>query len=216
MYYEPSHEGLDRVQAIRYYSRMQILLTVAPLLQKSSSPRVVTVLGAGKEGQLWADDLYLKDHYSLPNAAGASASMMTLFLEEFQKQPGNAKISFVHLYPGLVGGTGLTIKGLPGWAQVLVDWIATPLMRWFGYSVEEAGERVLYAATSPMFPAKDRQGREEAERGSDGGKGSGVYLAQGDSTVVPGNKVLSGLREDEMGTKVWDHTNKIFSSVQRS
>jgi NAD(P)-dependent dehydrogenase (short-subunit alcohol dehydrogenase family) len=210
-----SPEGLDRVQAIRFYSRMRFLATLSPLLQKSSNPHVVSVLGAGLEGKLWADDLHLKDHFSLPNAAGAAGSMMSLYLEQFSKQSSNDRISLVHTFPGIVGGTGLKLEGIPWILQPLFDWVALPLMRLFGYTIEEAGERALYAATSDKFTAKGAKS-EGAAKGSDGSVGSGVYLLDQNSEPVPGNKVLDELRSEGLGSKVWAHTNEVFAQVERS
>lgn len=213
--FDESAEGLDKVQAIRFYSRMRFLLTLAPLLKKAENPRVVSVLGAGKEGQLWPEDWTLKNHFSLPNAAGASASMMTLFLEEFADQPGNENVSLVHVFPGIVGGTGIVIEGLPWWAQFLVKWVASPAMKLFGFTVEEAGERVLYAATSEKFPSK-RDNKQGAEKGSNGSEGSGVYLADSDSSAVPGNKILTEFREKNIGQQVWEHTLEKLREVERA
>jgi NAD(P)-dependent dehydrogenase (short-subunit alcohol dehydrogenase family) len=215
--YDENGEGLDRVTTIRYYSRMRFLLTLAPLLRKSSSPRVVTVLGGGGESTLWPEDWTLKDHYNIPNAGGAAVSMITLFFEEFVKQPGNEKIGAVHIAPGLVGGTALTFAGFPGWAQPLVNWIVLPLINLFGMTIEESGERVLYAATSPKFPSRKSEAvQTEVEKGSDGEFGSGVYLVKGTSDVVPGNKVLKGFKEEKMGERVWKHTLEKFDEVERS
>jgi NAD(P)-dependent dehydrogenase (short-subunit alcohol dehydrogenase family) len=215
--YDENGEGLDRVQTIRYYSRMRFLLTLAPLLRRSPSPRVVTVLGGGGESKLWPEDWSLKDHYNIPNAGGAAVSMMTLFLEEFVKEPGNEKICAVHIAPGLVGGTTLTFAGFPGWAQPLVNWIVLPFINLLGMKIDEAGERVLYAATSAKFPGpKAEVVQTDVEKGSDGKPGSGVYLVRGNSEVVPGNQVLMGFREEKMGERVWGHTLDKFAEVQRS
>ncbi|KAF2119146.1 hypothetical protein BDV96DRAFT_643295 [Lophiotrema nucula] len=210
LHYTENGEGLDKVQAIRFYSRMRFVVTLAPLLRKAESPRVVTVLGAGTEGKLFPEDWTLKDHYSLPAAAGSAGSMVTLYLEELAKQPGNEKISFIHSFPGIVGGTGIKIEGLPSWAQVVVDWIALPAMNLFGATVDEAGERVLYIATSEQFPSKS-QG--EGEAGSNGQKGTGVYIVHSDSSAIPGNKVLTAHRENGMGEKVWEHTSEVFGRI---
>ncbi|KAF2729889.1 hypothetical protein EJ04DRAFT_515626 [Polyplosphaeria fusca] len=213
---DESPEGLDRVQAIRHYSRMRFLVTLRPLLLKSASPRVVTVLGAGMEGKLWADDLLLKDNYSLLGAASASGSMVTLYLESFAKQPGNDQISLVHTYPGTVGGTGLKVEGLPWFVKPLY-WIAVPLINLFGMTIEQAGERTLYAGTSDKFPAKAHAGTSSAAApGSNGTVGSGVYLVGGDSKPIPGHKTLTGLRSKGLEEKVWDHTNEILEKVERS
>lgn len=211
--YVDNGEGLDKVQAIRFYSRMRFVVTLAPLLRKAQSPRVVTILGAGKEGKLIPEDWTLKDHYSLPAAADSAGSMVTLFLEEFSKQPGNENISLVHTFPGVVGGTGnFTIDGLPAIAQFLVNWIVVPIINTVGYTTDEAGERALYAATSEKFASKKDAGSEAAV-GSDGSQGSGVYIVHSDSEAIPGNKVLTGHRENDMGRKVWEHTNEVYARI---
>jgi NAD(P)-dependent dehydrogenase (short-subunit alcohol dehydrogenase family) len=213
--YEDNTEGLDRAQAIRYYARMRILLTLRPLLLKSPAPRVVSVLAAGTEGPLYPEDWTLKDHYSLANAAKASGSMMTLFYEEFSKQPENDKISIVYTYPGIVGGTEVKIKGLPGWVEFLVNLVARPVMRLIGQTVEESGERVMYAATNPQFKSRG-EGGKQAAIGSDGSQGSGVYLLHNDSEVIPGNEALTDLRKKEMEKGVWDHTMEVFERVEKA
>ncbi|KAF2651671.1 NAD(P)-binding protein [Lophiostoma macrostomum CBS 122681] len=210
-----SPEGLDRVQAIRYYSRMRFLLTLRPLLLKAPAPRVINVLGAGTEGELWPEDWTLKEHYSIGNAAGAAGSMTTLFFEEFAKQQGNEKIAIGYTFPGIVGGTGLTLEGLPWWLSPILGWVISPLMKLFGYSIEEAGERALFAGTSEQFVSKS-QGGEAAAKGSDGTVGSSVYLVHSDSSVIPGNKALTGLREKKLGKQVWEHTLEVFEKVERS
>ncbi|KAF2436585.1 hypothetical protein EJ08DRAFT_555407, partial [Tothia fuscella] len=145
---EMSPEGVDRLTAIRYYSRMRFLMTLLPLLRKSSNPRVVSVLGAGQEGQLWPEDWTMEKHWGLANAAGASGSLKTLMLEQLSEKEENKNISFVHLFPGLVGDTGLKFEGLGFITNALLVWIGRPLVWLFSRSGAEAGERVLYAATS--------------------------------------------------------------------
>ena len=213
---EESPEGLDRVQTIRYYARSRFVLTLEPLLQKSAAPRIVTVLGGGGEGKLWPEDWALKHHYNIPNAGNAACSMISLFLEEFVKRPGNDKVRAVHAAPGLVGGTTLKWANFPKWGQLLVNWLVTPLLNTFGYSVEEAGERVIYAATSETLPSRAEKKTQGVEKGSDGKEGSGVYLLRGSSDVVPGNAVMTQLRNEQMGEKVWAHTLEKFEEVERS
>ncbi|KAF2267584.1 NAD(P)-binding protein [Lojkania enalia] len=213
LHYDESPEGLDRLLTIRYYARIRFLLTLAPLLRKSENPKVVSVLGAGTEGKLFPEDWQLKNHYSLPNAAGAASSMMALFLEEFAKRPENEGIGIVYTFPGLVGGTGLRFEGLPWWAKVLVDWVMAPVMRLFGYSIDEVGERTLYGATCEKLVAKEKRD-DGAAKGSDGAIGSGVYLLHSDSNVIPGNKMLTQLREQGMGEKVWEHTIEVFGRIE--
>jgi len=213
---EGTTEGFDTTQAIRFYSRMRFLVALAPALRKAPSPRVVSVLAGGQEGELFKDDMLLEKNYSLIKAAGQAASLMTLFFEAFKNQPGNENISLVHLFPGLVGGTGLTIKGLGAILQTLVDWIAVPLMKLFGFTPEEAGERVLYAATSSKFrrvqPGEASEGTE-VEKGTDGKAGSGVYLVQGNSSVLTENKVLKQYKDTGAAEFVYNYTLEQYERI---
>ncbi|KAK4995685.1 hypothetical protein LTR66_004546 [Elasticomyces elasticus] len=217
--YDLSPEGLERCMCIRYYARTRFLLTLLPLLRAAPHPRVVSVLGGGKEGPLWPEDWLLKKHFGLINASGAAGSMQTLMFEALSAQPENGKVAFVHGFPGLVGGTGLTFKGLGTIGSFLVSWVLMPVTRLVGYSTTEAGERVLFAATGGRFPAKAAYAVEDigvVEKGSDGKVGSGVYLVNGDSSVVPGNKQLQVLRADDVGAKVYKHTMEEFARIANS
>lgn len=214
-----SPEGLDRLTALRYYSRMRFLVTLAPLLRESPSPRVVSVLASGMEGRLFGDDLLLEKNFSAMNAATAATTMTTLFLEEFARLESNERVVCCHVYPGWVGDTGMRVgDGFPGWLRVVLDWIVAPVMRWVGYTSEEAGERVIFAATSGRFRRlKEGLSGEGTlvQKAVDGRLGGGVYLVQGDSSVKTQNDTLRQLREDGMGRKVYDHTLEQFDRVDR-
>jgi hypothetical protein len=131
------------------------------------------------------------------------------------KQPGNEKITVGYTFPGIVDGAVHVLQGLPWWASPFVNWVVGPVLKLFSYSIDEAGERSLFAATSEQFVSKS-QGGEGAAKGSDGVVGSGMYLVHGDSSVIPGNKVLTGLRERNMGKQVWEHTLETFGKVEKS
>jgi NAD(P)-dependent dehydrogenase (short-subunit alcohol dehydrogenase family) len=207
-------EGVDRVTALRHYSRAQILVTLAPLLRKAVHPRVVTVQAGGKEGAIPADDLLFKSGYSVAKAAAAGPAYITLFLEEFAQQPENEKISLIHAYPGIVAGTGLRLDGLPFWLGWVAS-VASFLLNVIGYSLDESGERILYSATSPLFlsAAEAREGGDAA-KGSTGEVGTGVYLVDGDDSVIAGTAVLTGHRAKELGERVYTHTLKVLSDIE--
>lgn len=215
-----SAEGLDKITSIRYYARMRFVVALLPLLRAAPSPRVISVLAGGKEGQLWPDDFHLKSHYSVGIAAGASASMTTLFMEELASQKANEKISTVHLFPGLVADTGLSqqTEHFGPVMRFLFGWIVLPLLSPFAYTAQEAGERVLFAATEKeRFPAKVEDGTMTqglVQKGSDGKVGSGVYLVQGNSSTVEAPKVLSEMRNSGVGDKLYAHTMEEFEKVK--
>jgi len=130
-----SPEGVDRLTSIRYYSRFRILLTLLPLLRAAPSARVVSVLAGGQEGELWEDDWTMEKHWGLIAAGGAAASLTTLSFEQLAAQPDNKEISFIHVYPGLVSGTGLQIQGL---SAVAGNYAAVPP------SEEDRGKRTSF------------------------------------------------------------------------
>lgn len=209
-----SPEGLDRLTALRYYSRMRFLVTLAPLLQKSPSPRVVSVLGSGNEGTLDVDDLLLTKGYGVIKAAIAAGTMTTLFLEQWSQRKDMEKVVFIHVYPGVVGDTALTLgPNVPGWAKWLVDWILGPMMRLMGYTAAEAGERVIFAATNGRFRRLE-EGRSGVgtlvQQALDGKVGGGLYLVQADSSVKTQNAALKKQREEGVGKIVFDHTLEVF------
>lgn len=189
-------EGLDRITAIRYHARMAFVVQLLPLLRKSPTPRVVSILAGGQEGALNLDDLGMTqaENYGFIYAAGASSSMTTLFFEHASHQPDNKDIVFIHIYPGLVK-TKLRLEG--GFlATFLYTWILQNfLMNFVGYSSEEAGERVLFAVTH------DGLTRAQADD-------TGVFLVKEDSSFVAnrGSKMLNQLREQGAAAKVYEYT----------
>ena len=213
----PSSEGLDKITSIRFYARMLFLVNLLPLLRASPSPRVISVLAGGQEGQLWPDDFPLEKHYSIAKAAGASASMTTFFLEELSKQPENEKIVFVHLFPGLVTDTGLSqTEHFGAVTKFLLGWILLPLLKPFGYTSQEVGERVLFAATTRSFQRLDAGASAEegvASKRSNEQSGSGIYLVQADSSTVEAPKIFREMREQGIGQKLYDHTMEEFARI---
>lgn len=213
----PSSEGLDKITSIRYYARMLFVVNLLPLLRSAPSPRVISVLAGGKEGQLWSDDLLLEKHYSVGIAAGASASMTTLFMEQLAAQQPNSKIVFVHVFPGLVSDTNLfNTEHFGPLLKFFIGWIVMPLIRPFCYTSEEVGERVIFAATSGRLrKLADGVSGEGSlvSVGSNGKIGSGVYLVQADSSTVEAPKVLKEMREQGTGGKLYEHTMDVFGAT---
>ncbi len=217
-YRDESVEGLDRQFAIQYYSRMRFLVTLAPLLRQSPSPRVVSVLSAGNEGQIYEDDWLFKKR-SIAKGLGAPMSMTTLFLEEFARQPENGKMVLEHVYPGWVGDTGFKIYGLPWLVEkVVFGWIIIPLGKRLAYTSEEAGERVLFAATSGRF-RRLKEGMSAdgsmVQKGVDGRIGSGVYILGAASQTLAANKILKRLQSEGFSKKVYAHTMEEFEKIAK-
>ncbi|KAF7719301.1 Uncharacterized protein PECH_004762 [Penicillium ucsense] len=213
-------EKLPLIMALGYYSKMRFIANLLPLLQRSSTPRVVVVLAGTKEGPVNPNDIPGKKVKPW-QARGHLCSMMTLTMERFaQSAPG---VSFVHSYPGFVR-TSLdqSIKGVTGVIMrsifPIVNMFAT--RNWI--SLEETGDRHVFLSTAPRYAAKERSAGLSSEGGrvdgpqavvaSNGEIGAGVYTVDeycesGDASV---QQVLQKLRENRTDQKIWEHLNDVF------
>ncbi len=110
-------EGLDVKMALHYYSRVAAAKALMPMLERSASPRVLSIFAAGVhppyEG--WSTDTELKTTYSLSNAANAAAFYNDIGWSCMSEE--HPSVSFVHSAPGFVAtswGTELNpvLRGL--------------------------------------------------------------------------------------------------------
>ncbi len=218
---EHAEEGIDKLTAVRYYSRIAFIMGLKSQLQAAPAPRVVSVLAGGMEGSLLKDDLLLREegHYGVGiagSASSAASGMMSLFFEEIAKEIGWDKAVFAHVYPGITN-TKLEFQGLGFFGNLLLKWIAQPIVSLVGYSIQEAGERVLFVGTSGLFRRLEDETAKQGSlvnKGSDGRDGSGVYLVQGVEIVQP-SKDMVRMRKEGMGKIVYEHTLEVLSKVQR-
>jgi hypothetical protein len=212
-------EGIDRTMSLMYYSRMKIILNLLPLLENSSLPAVVvSVYAAGMEGQIFPDDLSLRQpkRHNYPLARSHMSYMHTLFFESLVAQhPG--KLRLVHVFPGLVLGAGSlrNPNEWPAWFRVAVRVLIPLIGRFVSVPTEECGQRMLSYA-SPYYPARPIDRADscgDACVGSDGTVGSGVYAlgAKGDNVIRM--EAYAKFDKTEMRTRVWNHTTKVFSVI---
>lgn len=182
---------------------MRFIFNLLPLLSRSSSPRIISILAAGREATIVTSDLELSspDNYSLANATNHTATLTTLAMDELSKE--NPKVTFIHKYPGIVK-TGLLGKMFEGWTGawkilgVLAQRVLLPVMGLFQVSAEEAGERGLYAATSEKY------------------SGGGFYRLDWNDENAKDIRQLDKYRAEGMPKKVWEHTVGIFDRVLSS
>jgi hypothetical protein len=182
---------------------MRFISNLLPLLSKSSSPRVVSILAAGREADIITSDLELSspDNYSLVNATNHTATLTTLAMDELSKE--NPKVTFVHKYPGIVK-TGLLGKMFEDWKGawkilgVLAQHVLLPVMGLFQVSAEEAGERGLYIATTEKY------------------NGGGFYRLDWNDENAKAVPQLDKYRAEGMPKKVWEHTVGVFDRVLSS
>jgi hypothetical protein len=226
-----SAEGIDIPHALRYYSRLRFVYDLLPLLTASPVPRVITILAGGQESAIDINDLEVRNNFSLIKAAGNGTTQTTLALEELAKS--YPSITFIHKYPGFVN-TGVldrlmaTAKGIYAVPATIVRWAILPILNLFSTSVEEAGERGVFLATSARYPpAKPKtdsvgvplpQGVQVADSSIvKDGEGNGVYRLSADDESAEDRPVLSGYRLDNVGKTVWEETQAVWDrALERS
>jgi NAD(P)-dependent dehydrogenase (short-subunit alcohol dehydrogenase family) len=151
-------EGLDRKMALHYYGRQLLIRELAPVLKDDA--KVILVLDGvrGSPDKLVWEDLDLKTHYSLGNAASNCISMTDAMIQEYaaeQEQTGK-KRHFVHSLPGLVA-TGIA-NGLPWYLKLP----ATVLSKPFSVSPAQCADYMLKAVYEDAAAAAAAGGKENA------------------------------------------------------
>lgn len=182
---ENNADGLDNSTSLRYYGRVRFAQNLLPVMSRYA--RVISVLGGGKEGKIFEDDLDLERNYSIMNSMGQMTSMMTLSWDKLAEQ--NPEKSFIHTYPGLVS-TGLLGKSATGILGLLFRYVVDPIAYWFALTPEEVGERTLYYGTDERYA-----------------RGSWSVEENGEPQTA---KALVEYRERGMADKITEHNQKIF------
>lgn len=191
-------------------------------MKAAPTPRVISILAGGQEKAIDLNDLEIKQNFSLLKAASSGTTQTTLAFEELAKS--NPQISFIHKYPGFVD-TGVisrlmsSTKGIYAIPATFFRWVVLPVINLFATSVEEAGERGLFLATSARYPPAEPKGGTssgvelpagvEVARGSvvgGNGKSNGVYRVQADDETAPDGDVLPGYRKENAGKTIWEST----------
>jgi NAD(P)-dependent dehydrogenase (short-subunit alcohol dehydrogenase family) len=97
-------EGIDQKMALHYYSRVAFTLGLLPLLRKSSTPSVLSVLSPGIHPAYskYQEDPQLKKNYTLADAANATCFYNDLACEQLSILPGNEVVRFTHAAPGAI------------------------------------------------------------------------------------------------------------------
>lgn len=98
-------EHLDQKMALHYYSRAALMTALVPFMEKSiTNPqfegKVLSVLDATQGRMVNKDDLDLKEHFSVANAAQACTLYNSLLMEDYAKK--YPRMSFFHALPGVV------------------------------------------------------------------------------------------------------------------
>lgn len=205
-------EGLDKILNLNYYSRMRFAVNLLPQLTRAANAgrlsRVVSVLSAGSENNIFLDDLALKQHYSLRSCINHGSTMNSFAAEELAA--ANPGTSFIHAHPGIVK-TNIA-QGFGTVLKVALDVFFLTVARPWTVPLQESGERHVYAATSKSYPPLAVPD-ESAVVGSTGVKGSGAYLLRWDGTPCGAADVMTRYRSQDVGNQIWKHSLDVFDRV---
>jgi hypothetical protein len=193
-------EGLERTLSSLYYSRMRFLTKLLPLLLAAEKPAHITsVFGAGLErlANWHPEDLTLRGpgNFNVRTRGAHSTIMTTLFTEKLLQQH-SGKLSFTHVFPGLVVTPAFDAPSHPFWFRAVVFLLLPILKRTIAVSVVETGERMLFLGLSGRYAGTDgvenestvEEGGEvlEVATGTDGQRGSGTYSCKYDGETNAG------------------------------
>ncbi|KAI1630437.1 hypothetical protein EDD37DRAFT_619589 [Exophiala viscosa] len=224
--YQETKEGIEWRYSLLYHSRMKFVVNLLPLLRGSDFPaHVISVFGAGKEGDLHLDDLSLRGIKvrGLTNVRSHTVYLHTFFMEYLAAQnPG--KLSLVHVYPGLVMTPAFKNPGVPIWFKAIWT-VITPVTKLLTTSPAEAGERILFLASPLRFPARGATEQSTATKGgeievgvakgSDGKVGSGAYAVEISGEAVENEKAgYKKYRKEGVGEKLVAYTLKAFEVIK--
>mmetsp|Transcript_44348 Transcript_44348/g.104171 ORF Transcript_44348/g.104171 Transcript_44348/m.104171 type:complete len:186 (+) Transcript_44348:167-724(+) len=138
-------EGLDVKLSLHYFNRMAFILQLAPLMT-GPDPRVLSVLAAGVHAPYphYKEDLEVKQHYSLKNAADAATLYNDVSADALSREfPG---ITFSHILPGFVATNwGTELPAVLRWAFV------RPAQKLFARSIDDCAEFMVDALFNPAL-----------------------------------------------------------------
>lgn len=217
-------EGLDSQLSLLYYSRIRFIQTLTPLLNASinGSARVISIFAGNMEDAIKSGgDLPIgpipKEEYGV-TAVRRQATFMKTFAFEHLASVHAGKISFTHIYPGLVDGPNFYNADInPLWFRIV--WrLIQPLISWYVTGPEDCGDVMVYLATR-RYPAK---GEEVEEEGVVGGvtfsslreKGGGCY-AVGQRADESKDVSWKSVRKGDTGERVWGHLMEVFEKVEK-
>ncbi|KAK0463459.1 uncharacterized protein EV420DRAFT_1263998 [Desarmillaria tabescens] len=181
---QETEEGIDKLLALRYYSRFKFTYEFLPLLRNArdagEDARVMSVLASGMGRAIDVNDLGLKHSYKAYKAMMVSGSYNDIMVDEFAKR--NAGITFTHIFPGLVNTPGTRPTH---WALRLLSPLISLVVWLVAISPEESSEYMLYS----LF---------------DGGKGFFHRSPKGDDL---GMKKYPFTEEEKKA--LWDHSVEV-------
>jgi hypothetical protein len=209
--------------SLLYYSRMRIIQNFIPLLTAAlSTAHVISIFAGSMEDGSKSSEMLLgvppPASYGVTTVRQYTAFMKTFFFEELAEKHAG-KISFTHIYPGLVDGPVFYSDVNPLWFRVL--WrVLKPLVSWYITASNVCGEVMIYLATE-RYPPKGIVVPDSQIR-IPGGVASSTQLelgggAYGVGQRGDGNKFISyeKARRSNTAKEVWGHTIEILTEIEK-
>ncbi|KAF1843157.1 uncharacterized protein K460DRAFT_315162 [Cucurbitaria berberidis CBS 394.84] len=216
-------EGLDAQMSLLYYSRMRFIQNFTPLLSAApNTAHVISIFAGGIEDSIKSGETPVgtppPSSYGVTAVRKYTAFMKTFFFEEMAERHAG-KISFTHIYPGLVDGPTFYSDANPQWFRIL--WrVLKPLVSWYMTSPEDCGQVMLYLATQ-RYPAQGTVKSDDVNKVI-GGISSSTQCELGDGAYGVGqrgdeNNVVSYVktRKDDTTKTVWDHTVNTLADIEK-
>ncbi|KAL2257305.1 hypothetical protein VTK26DRAFT_347 [Humicola hyalothermophila] len=200
-----TREGLDPSMTTGYYSRIRLVQQLLPLLNKASSPRVVSVLGGGLETALNEHDLDLRDprNWTFWSSSMHSGTMGTLRLERIAR--ANPSLSIVHWFPGTVATPGLA----PGRTGSACRRPTRRVPTWLASAAPSSRQTTGMPSAGGLVPVP--VGLSVVPR-----SGGGIFLVGPEGDGTDNERVLAGLRKRGVHEAVWRFTEGIFASATQA
>jgi hypothetical protein len=209
--------------SLLYYSRMRFIQNLTPLLTAApNTAHVISIFAGSLEGGIKPGEIPIgippPESYGVTAVRDHATFMKTFFFEELAEKHAG-KISFTHIYPGLVDGPTFYSDVNPLWFQIL--WrVLKPLVSWYMTAPEVCGEVMLYLATQ-RYPAKGTV-KPGGESKVIGGVASSTQCELGGGAYAVGQRgderkavSYAKVRKIDTAKKVWDHTMETFTEIEK-
>lgn len=189
--------------SLLYYSRVRFIQNLMPLLIASEeTAHVISIFAGNMEDKVKAGELPVAtpspESYGITSVRRNTTFMKTFLFEELaEKHVG--KISFVHIYPGLVDGPGFYGDAIPLWFRVAWPVIKL-LLSWYMTSPDVCGQVMVSLATK-RYPAK-------------GTALSGTEAAHSSRHELGGGAYAVGQRGDESKCVSWARHRKAHTEEE--
>jgi hypothetical protein len=213
-----TQEGIDTQMSLLYYSRMRFIQNLTPLLLASTkTARVISIFAGNTEDSTKLGELPIgvppPASYGIAAVRKHTAFMKTFFFEGLAEKHAG-KISFIHIFPGLVDGPVFYSDVNPLWFRMVWQ-VLRPLMSWYMTTPEACGQVMLFLATR-RYPAKGNFTKSDATKAGDEVEYSSQHELGGGAYAVgergDARKTVSWakFRKDDTGKNVWDHTMEVL------